>query len=144
MSHSLGAEAPPCSVHPFGYHQRSRVTRADSVLSEPGLVRVPARCLALERELEESSRVDDFVRHLWVVERAGRPGAGLVLATIVLVGALAAMVLMAADEVLGWQIGLGAGVAVTAGLIAERVALRAHRTRLRRVYQWREYVGFQA
>jgi hypothetical protein len=144
MSDAQEAPAPACPVHPYGYHGRSHVTRADAVLAEPSLVRLPARCMTLERELEESGRVDDFVRQLWVIERAGRPGTGLILGAILVVGGIAAMALAGADAVAGWQLGVCVGAAVLAGLIAERIAVRTHRARLRRVHAWREYVGFQA
>lgn len=138
------AEAPACPVHPYGYHARTHLVRTDAVLGEPSLVRLPSRCMTLERELEESGRVEEFVRQLWVIERAGRPGAALVLACAVLAGAGVAVAAGTADAAAGWQIGFAAGASALAGLVAERIAVRTHRTRLSRVYQWREYVGFQA
>ncbi|GIG54697.1 hypothetical protein [Demequina activiva] len=144
MSGAQENDAPTCPVHPYGYHARSHVVRGAAVLAEPSLVRLPARCVTLERELEDSGRVDDFVRQLWVIERAGRPGAGLVLAAILAVAGVSSMLLMTADALAAWHVGVAAAVAVLAGLVAERVAVRTHRTRLHRVYRWREYLGFQA
>ena len=144
MSEAQEPTAPACPVPPYGYHGPPPVKRDDAVLTEPSLVRLPARCITLERELEDSGRVEDFVRQLWVIERAGRPGTGLILGALLAVGGIAAMVLAGADAIAGWQLGVGMGAAVLAGLIAERIAVRTHRARLRRVHAWREYVGFQA
>jgi len=137
-------DEPTCAAHPYGYHRRSRISqRPDRVLVEPGFVGLPARCVTLERELEESERVDDFVRQLWVVERQGRGG----LSVLLVVGAIVALIAIAAVAgQIEWGAGVvGAVVGVAAlGVAGEWAVLRAHRARLRRVYEWRQYVGFQA
>ncbi|WP_297081283.1 hypothetical protein [uncultured Demequina sp.] len=141
---SAAVEEPTCAAHPYGYHRRSRVSqRPDRVLVEPGFVGLPARCITLERELEEADRVDDFVRQLWVVERQGRGGLSVLLVAF---AAIVMMVLAAVAGDVQWGSGLATGVVGVAvlGVAGEAAVLRAHRARLRRVYEWRQYVGFQA
>ncbi|MFW7415279.1 hypothetical protein [Demequina sp. SO4-18] len=143
MSDDDALAGPSCPVHPYGYHSRSRVKqRRAEVLVEPSLVGLPARCLALERDLEESGRVDEFVRQLWVAERDGRTGASVMLVVGAVLGALFGTLAVADSQASGWYLVGWIGAFLLAGVVIEGLLVRTHRTRLRRVYEWREYVGF--
>ena len=144
---SSGGEhlAPVCPVHPYGYHRRARVReRGDRVLSEASAVVLPSRCATLEREVDDADRVEDFRRQLWVMERTGHGGA----AAGALSGVLVALcIVMGYPTVTTGGLTLGIVAAAIAAAIASAAAVmkvgsRIHEARLRRVYEWREYVGF--
>lgn len=143
MSALAPDERPACPVHPYGYHRRSHVsTRADEVLSEASPERLPARCVQLERELEESGRVEEFVRQLWVIEREGRPGASLLLVVAAIAVVVIGVVSSQGDGDAVWRIAAWTTAFAAVAVAAEAVMLRTRRRRLRRVYDWRGYVGF--
>ncbi|WP_084037857.1 hypothetical protein [Demequina sp. NBRC 110053] len=136
-----------CGVHPHGFHDRRRArTRDDRVIVDGSIVGLARRCTVLEAELEESGRIEELRRHLWVLERTGRPLATLAVLIGALVGfSVAALgaVAGAADE--GWGApAVGFIVGAILALAFDRWSAAVHKERLRRSYEWRQYVGFQA
>ncbi len=132
--------APPCPVHPYGYHQRPRVNPEGSrtVLRNTSVVGIAARCPRLEEELLESEREIDFIDELWVRERATR-GHGFVVLGVALVAALVALVMVNAASV-GVETGaiLAGGVLIVA---LDRADAALQRERLRRIRDWHKRVG---
>ncbi|WP_084103521.1 hypothetical protein [Demequina sp. NBRC 110056] len=136
-----------CGVHPHGFHDRARAARRDDrVVVDGTLVGLARRCPVLEAELEASGRVEELRRHLWVLERSGRPMTIVAVLVGAALGVLLALVggsLSSGDLATGSaMVGLVGGVVLAFGL--DRWSAAVHKERLRRAYEWREYVGFQA
>ncbi|WP_296664406.1 hypothetical protein [Demequina sp.] len=132
--------APPCPVHPYGYHERPRVNAAGArtVLRSTSVVGIPARCARLEEELLDSDRELDFIDELWVRERSAR-GHGLAALGIALVVAWAVL-LMVNDAASSVQTGaiLAGGLLIVA---LDRGDGALQRERLRRIRDWHKRVG---
>ncbi|WP_062464518.1 hypothetical protein [Demequina soli] len=132
--------APPCSVHPYGYHRSPQVGEpgSASVFRERTLLGLPARCALLEEELMESERELDLLDELWVRERATGTWA---------LTALAASFTGAATAIAALSDVSGGGVAavVVGGALVTVLAARGEsalrHARLARVRDWHRRVG---
>ncbi|WP_062466489.1 DUF1761 domain-containing protein [Demequina maris] len=132
--------APPCPVHPYGFHTRTRVRPVGSptVFRDASPVGIPARCPQLEHELDEADREVDFIDELWMRERAAR-GFGLTLLGIALVAAVVIALVLGAAGTVAIVAAVLVGGAVVIGL--DRADRAIHRERLRRVRDWHRRVG---
>ena len=133
-------ETAPCPVHPYGYHERSRVRPVGSstVFRHTSPIGFPARCARLESELDASDRERDFIDELWVRERASR-GHGLALTGAgAVVAVIAALVVTSAAVPAVLVCAVAGGLAITA---LDRVDVAIQRERLRRIRDWHRRVG---
>ncbi|MDN4474573.1 hypothetical protein QQX09_01765 [Demequina sp. SYSU T00192] len=132
--------APPCPVHPYGFHARPRVRPAGSptVFRDASPIGLPARCAQLEHELDDADRELEFIDELWMRERAAR-GFGLTLLGVALAAALVAALVLGSASTGAVVAAVLVGGAVTVGL--DRADRAIHRERLRRVRDWHRRVG---
>ncbi|WP_062520685.1 hypothetical protein [Demequina silvatica] len=132
--------APPCPVHPYGFHQRPQVRElgARTVFRTAPVHGLPARCALLEEELMESERELDLLDELWRREHAA-PGHGLaILGTAIAAAVVIALVLTGVATAGAVAATVVGGLAVV-GL--DRGDRALHDSRLARVRDWHRRVG---
>ncbi|WP_062378196.1 hypothetical protein [Demequina pelophila] len=140
MTRVYDEEAPPCPVHPYGYHHSPRLhpRGRQSVFRHHSPIGLPARCPQLEDELHAADREEEFLDELWIRERATR-GHGLAMLGAAVVAAVVTVLILMGAAV-GVEVAvIVMGVVVIAGL--SRVDVRIQRERLRRIRDWHRRVG---
>ncbi|WP_062293576.1 hypothetical protein [Demequina phytophila] len=132
--------APPCPVHPYGFHQRAQVREegARTVFRPAPVHGLPARCALLEEELMESERELDLLDELWRREHAA-PGHGLAILGVTVTVAVVVALVLTGVATAGVVLATLAGGLAVVGL--DRADRALHDSRLARVRDWHRRVG---